>query len=314
MSELESGLLRHAEVVEAAEASEGASSSAPTAGQLLKQARLKSGLTLDELGVRVKVTVARLQALEEDRIADWPNINVLRAAASTVCRHVHLDPSVILERLPKAEKIQLTVAGPEASVGIRDRGGFTLRRPEGSGRLPLVLIAVVLVLLAAIIYFGPTLGAWADQVFAREAPTPAPSVVGSVTDPVLPPDAGPTDTRVGVVSPESTASMPTAVAPVVAAAPAASAPSRVASTASVATPEPLVVIKAKGLTWIAVSDAKGVTLLRKTLSAGQTASASGALPLWVVVGRADNAEVLVRGEAVMLEPSVPDNVARFKVQ
>jgi cytoskeleton protein RodZ len=77
----------------------------------------------------------------------------------------------------------------------------------------------------------------------------------------------------------------------------------------------MVVIKAKGLTWIAVTDSKGVTLLRKTLSAGETASASSvALPLWVVVGRADNAEVQVRGETVTLEPSVPDNVARFKVQ
>ena len=73
-------------------------------------------------------------------------------------------------------------------------------------------------------------------------------------------------------------------------------------------------IKAKGLTWIAVSDAKGVTLLRKTLAAGETASATGILPLWVVVGRADNAEVLVRGEAVKLEPTAQDNVARFKVQ
>jgi len=32
------------------------------------------------------------------------------------------------------------------------------------------------------------------------------------------------------------------------------------------------------------------------------------------VGKADNAEVSVRGEAVTLQPSVPDNVARFKVQ
>ena len=79
----------------------------------------------------------------------------------------------------------------------------------------------------------------------------------------------------------------------------------------------MLVFKARGLTWVAVTDAKGVSLLRKTLAAGETANAnaaSAALPLWVVVGRADKIDVEVRGQRLKLEPSAPDNVARFKVQ
>ncbi len=318
MSDLAPGLLRHAEGADAADVPAGATPLMPTAGQLLKQARLRSGLTLEELAARVKVTVARLQSLEDDRTEAWPNVNVLRAAAATVCRHVQLDPAMILDRLPKAEKIQLTVAGPEAKVGIRDRNGFTLRHGAGTGRLPALLVGAALLLLAALVYFGSTLLTWTDHVLEREAPSAVPSVAGAVTDPVLPPDAEPTDTRVGVAAVESAAAKPVASVPV-AAAPLASvavrsAPAASSAAGSATVQEPLVVIKAKGLTWIAVSDARGVTLLRKTLSAGETASASGALPLWVVVGRADNADVSVRGEAVTLEPSVPDNVARFKVQ
>ena len=308
MSDLAPGLLRHAEGADAADVPAGAAPLVPTAGQLLKQARQRSGLTLEELAARVKVTVARLQSLEDDRTEAWPNVNVLRAAAATVCRHVQLDPAMILDRLPKAEKIQLTVAGPEAKVGIRDRNGFTLRHGAGTGRLPALLVGAALLLLAALVYFGSTLLTWTDHVLEREAPSAVPSVAGAVTDPVLPPDAEPTDTRVGVAAVESAAAKP--VAPV----PVRSAPAASSAAGSATVQEPLVVIKAKGLTWIAVSDARGVTLLRKTLSAGETASASGALPLWVVVGRADNADVSVRGEAVTLEPSVPDNVARFKVQ
>jgi len=300
MSDPGSGLLRREAGVDLADVQTGAEPADRTAGQMLKQARLRSGLTLEELGARVKVTVARLQAMEEDRIEAWPNINVLRAAASGVCRHVQLDPAVILDRLPKAEKIQLTGAGPEAQVGFRDRGGFTLRRTEGTGRGPYVMVAAALLLITALIYSGSPLWAWAEHLFERNVAAPALLVAGSVTDPILPPDAGPTDTRVGVSKAESIA--PVALVPAL------------PSSSSAESQVPLVVVKAKGLTWIAVSDANGVTLLRKTLSAGQSASASGALPLWVVVGKADNAEVSVRGEAVTLQPSVPDNVARFKVQ
>ncbi len=314
MSDIEPGLLRHTESGDAADSPAGAPASGPTAGQMLMQARLRSGLTLEQLGARVKVSVLRLQALEEDRIDAWPNINGLRAAAATVCRHVQLDPVVILDRLPKAEKIMLTVGGPEAAVGIRDGGAFTLRRDTGAASTPLwVAMAAATLLIAGLVYGGPRGMEWAAHFFDREASAAAPSVTGAVTDPVLPPDAGPTDTRVGVAAPEPSASatVPVAVPPLPVASAAPALP--LASGANVQ--EPLVVIKAKGQTWISVSDANGVTLLRKTLLAGETASArTGELPLWVVVGRADNAEVQVRGATVTLEPSVPENVAKFKVQ
>jgi len=315
MSDIDPGLLRSTDNDDSDAAPVASISSSSTAGQLLRQARLRSGLTLEQLAERVKVNVARLQALEEDRFEAWPNTNGLRAAAATVCRHVQLDSAVILDRLPKAEKIQLIVAGPESNTGIQDSSGFTLRRNKGGDGMPMgVAIAAAILLIAALVYWSPRGMDWAGRVFDREAPAAVPSVSGAVTDPVLPPDAGPKDTRVGAPPPEASASKAELAAPALAS-PGPSASSVLPAATVAKSPEPMVVIKAKGLTWIAVSDAKGVTLLRKTLSAGETASASStALPLWVVVGRADNAEVQVRGETVTLEPSVPDNVARFKVQ
>jgi len=302
-------MLRHAEGLDAANELVHASNRFPTAGQLIKQARLRAGLSLEELSARVKVNVLRLQALEDDQIEAWPNVNVLRAAASSVCRHVKLDPVVILDQLPKAEKIRLPLSEPVGQAGFHGRGVFTLRRSEGSGAsLSLMALALAFLLIAALLFWETPLMDWANHVLERGAPTMVPSAAGPVTEPVLPPDAGPTDTRIGPSAPEPAASTPLASLP------AATSPSATASATGAASQEPMVVIKAKGLTWIAVSDAKGVTLLQKTLAAGQIASASGALPLWVVVGRADNAEVLVRGEVMKLEPSVPDNVARFKVQ
>ena len=76
----------------------------------------------------------------------------------------------------------------------------------------------------------------------------------------------------------------------------------------------VVVFQPRGETWVEVKDANGVVALRKTLAAGETASASGALPLSVVVGRADSTVVEVRGKAFDLAPVSRDNVARFEVK
>jgi cytoskeleton protein RodZ len=57
-----------------------------------------------------------------------------------------------------------------------------------------------------------------------------------------------------------------------------------------------------------------VVQLRKTLAAGESAFASGALPLAVVVGRIDVTEVSVRGKAFSLAGLSKDNVARFEVK
>jgi cytoskeleton protein RodZ len=76
------------------------SDASATAGQLLHNARQAASLSLEELAARVKVPVARLQALEDDRFDSWPDMNVVRAVAAGICRHVRLDPAVVLSRLP----------------------------------------------------------------------------------------------------------------------------------------------------------------------------------------------------------------------
>jgi cytoskeleton protein RodZ len=76
----------------------------------------------------------------------------------------------------------------------------------------------------------------------------------------------------------------------------------------------VVTLKAKGETWVEVTDSKGVVQVRKILAAGEVASASGAMPLSVVIGRADMTSVEVRGQAFSLDAISKDNVARFEVK
>jgi cytoskeleton protein RodZ len=110
---------------------------------------------------------------------------------------------------------------------------------------------------------------------------------------------------------------PTPLAAVVASTPAiappVAAPAPVAA-ASQAMPAGIVTFRAKGESWVEVTDAKGTVVLRRTLTAGEVAGASGALPLAAVVGKADLTQVQVRGQAFDLNAVARDNVARFEVK
>ena len=61
-------------------------------------------------------------------------------------------------------------------------------------------------------------------------------------------------------------------------------------------------------------DANGVVQLRRILATGETVGVSGALPLAVVVGRADVTDIQVRGKPFDLAAVSKENVARFEVK
>jgi cytoskeleton protein RodZ len=74
------------------------------------------------------------------------------------------------------------------------------------------------------------------------------------------------------------------------------------------------VFRAKGPSWVQVVDAKGTMVFRKLMEPGETAGASGALPLAVTVGSVKETEVQVRGKPFDLASVSRDNVARFEVK
>ena len=62
------------------------------------------------------------------------------------------------------------------------------------------------------------------------------------------------------------------------------------------------------------TDAHGKNVYRKLMAAGESASASGALPLSVTVGNAEATSVQVRGQGYDLAPVTHGHVARFQVK
>ena len=73
-------------------------------------------------------------------------------------------------------------------------------------------------------------------------------------------------------------------------------------------------LTARGNSWVEVTDAKRVVIVRKTMVAGESQNLGGSLPLTIVLGRANLLDVQVRGTALDLAPVTKDNVARFEVK
>lgn len=270
---------------------------APSVGQQLQRARLDLGMSLESLSARLKVSVPRLQAFENNQFEKGHNLHSGRAMVASVARFLGLDAQALLAQLP-----QPTPQGPapgmhEAAGGFAKETRRTMLRDAPGPVSPVWWIALVLLLLAGLIYFYPQIAQIAQMgQAALTAAAPQPSAPAAPATQPEPQDAA--------VQAMPAASMPEAPA-------LPTALDRGASTLKLA--QPVLVFKARGSTWIEVTDAKGAVLLRRTLAASEAAEVLGDLPLVVVVGRADHTDVWLRGVLFSLETHTQDNVARFKV-
>lgn len=301
------------------EASEGSpvaveQAAGPSAGTLVRQAREAAGLQVDALAVALKVTVKQIEALEADRWDLLPDAVFARALAASICRNLRIDPAPVLARLPQAApRLSPRGAGLNEPFRTSNHGsgpdlGAYLSRPVVLGVLALMLGALVLVLLPV------PKDAASDEASAQGAPAAAPAA-----------PAAPASAVAGVQLLSEVVPAPAAPAPVVAgpvSAPVATPAPASPPVVSVATPAPAVAASADGVlsfsasadSWIKVTDARGAVVLSRLLKPGESAGASGALPLSVVVGRADATRVQVRGRPMDLGPLTRENIARFEVK
>ena len=305
-----------------------------SAGGLLRQAREAAGLHIAALAVSLKVPVKKLEALEADRFDLLPDTVFIRALASSVCRTLKIDVAPVLERLPQTSGPKLTYQGAAINAPFRAPGDgprpaawAQLSRPAVLAGLALLLGALVLIFLPAV---KPEVNEKKPELLSSggnfEPPKSAgflmpTNAVGGDATRANTADAANTPSATAAPGADFLATKPQAPAvafdglAVSPSAPGASAVQiNAVATSATAAVNGLVVFTAKGSTWIEVIDSKGQVVLRRTLNSGETASASGALPLTAVVGRADATQVQVRGKAFDLSAFSKDNVARFEVR
>ena len=305
-----------------------------TAGVLLRQAREAARMQLPVMAATLKVPQHKLEALEADDYAAFPDHVFMRALAMGMCRTLHIDAESVLAKLPRTEIKSLAKTGPGINEAVKVRSSFKVTgTPLDSGNSSSRKIAAgVLILLAAAaaVYFVP-FQQMVDGADGPGAPAPAQAQSGQVAvvsapaaEPLAQAEGGaqassatPAAPVTEPVSVAAAAGMPgdgtAASAPASAAAAQTAAPAAEAATPATGTGGLLVLKVNTGQSWVKVKDATGKVVLEKTLSKDESATAEGQLPLSVIVGNAKGTQVTVRGEPFDIS-STRDNVARFEVK
>ena len=268
-----------------------------TAGSLLRAAREREGLHIAALAVFMKVPLRKLEALEADRLDLLPDAVFVRALAASVCRSLKIDAAPVLELLPTGAPPRLDADHRGINTPFDVPGQATdvsfLRRlfaPPG-------LMVLALIVAAAIVYFYPAASKDSKVSDTLQAVVKA-VTPEAIESPVVP-----------VQSASSSVSV-VAMTPMIPDIKVAEAAISAGNTHQ----DNLLQFKANGTAWVQVTDAKGVQLLSRTLLTGDVVGVNGALPITVVVGRADLIRVELRGKPYDLGAIAQNNVARFEVK
>ena len=279
-------------------ADDQAQRSAAAAGAMLRRARENAGLHVAAMAMSLKVPVKKLEALEAGRIDLLPDPTFARGLAASICRGLKLDPKPVLDLMPHYAGVHRVVEPPAINTRFQPASGDTGAR-SGAMRPSPVMLAVLLFLLAALaIYFFPA--TTPDESASGDAPA-------ALLEPLPPPTAP-------AAEPAAAASVPLALPAPAVADPTPPAPAPLAGASAAANAAQIMVFHARAESWVQVTDATGAVTLRRTMQANETASAAGALPLNVVVGRIDAVQVQLRGQTMDLTSVAKNNVARFEVK
>ncbi|WP_051303279.1 helix-turn-helix domain-containing protein [Comamonas composti] len=317
-----------------------------TAGQLLRQMREAAGQSQAGLAASLKVQPAKLQALESDDHAAFSDHVFMRALALGVCRSLRADAKPVLDLLPQGMPKGLSPGQAGINKPIKERSFKGVGAPVSTERNTSKVVFVVLLLLAAAagVYFFPSdLGQ--DKELQNEAAAqvegsapvaaagdaqsdaqsssapPEPTAVqqaaqaGAGVQPVTEPVPAGSATNPGADAGSSVSASAAAMASSLQSAPSPAAAQAVPQAADkAATGDELLLIRASAESWVQVKNGHGQVVEQKTLAVGESLTASGVLPLSVVIGNAGAVQVSVRGQAMDLAAIARSNVARFEVR
>lgn len=317
---------------------EAAPSQVVSAGQLLREAREGRHMSIQALASALKVPVAKLQALEDDRWDLLSDVVFARAVALSICRVLQIDAAQIVALLPKAGVSKLSTNPEGINTPFKDK---TLRSSMSSGSdssrgraVKLLAVLAIMVVGGAGLYFVPQ---WTQSeggvaavtegnadiassalVSAMESVQSAPAVAAPVAVTTVAPAAQETASAPALAVsalPETTAAAEAAPStPTAAVQPPAATPAVVAADTSAASAKGGLRIAVAEQAWVQVRNAQQQVVMEKIMQAGDVYESDAARPLSVVIGNASVSSVEIDGVALDLARSSKNNVARFEVK
>jgi cytoskeleton protein RodZ len=156
-----------------------------TAGTLLRQSREDHGFKLDVLAHALRVSPAKLEALEADRLDDLPDTMFARALALAVCRQLKMEAAPVMALLPGQDVSRLA---PKNERGL----DFPLERPsflpQSSFLVVVRLFTPIRWAALAILVLALVLGLWPEihgLLVFKDEPAHVPVVVPAIALPSI---------------------------------------------------------------------------------------------------------------------------------
>jgi cytoskeleton protein RodZ len=278
------------------------------AGEALSAAREAAGRNVEELAAQLKVSPAKIAALESGDWSALPDETFARALLRSCCKALRIDAAPLLALLPGVPAVVNPVEAAQTGDSAvtmpqrpLPRGGSAGGRPRGLWWLALLLVAV-----AAAVYFWPAYAPLLGGLRGGANPSGAETAVEPASA-VAPPAAA---------SAVLTPTPPASAVPASAAAPAASVPQSPASApaAPASGAAAALQLQSSAPSWVEVRSKGGKVVFSQTVQPGapQTLSVPAAsAPLIVVVGNAPQTTLVYAGKSVDLAAKTHANVARL---
>lgn len=272
------------------------------AGGLMRAERQRQGLHIAALAASMKVTQAKLEALEAERFDELPDLTFVRALARSVCRTLKMDPAPVLARLPATNPVALERVDQGLNMPFRERPNRTDPVDWLPWRQPRFWLVVGLLVGAGLLVMGPK--TWWQSVVRPSvtALNRVPVETAADKSGLLPAELAASamaGTAVERVDLPATASSSSSVG--------SGAISGAIHTAAASVSDARV--RAIEQTWVQVSDAGGQVLFSRLLAAGESVDLTALAASRIRLGNARGSELTWRGQVVELAPSTRDNVA-----
>lgn len=294
-----------------------------SAGALLRMAREKKGLGLEEVVSKLKLSRRQIEALESDNFAELPGATFVRGFVRNYARVLEIDPDPILSLLECGPATVMPAMGQEPvaepkvppliKLPQRPGGGY----PRSRG-LPLrwIVGGVVLLLMAGVAVFLAQQSGLEPEVTLAPATQPAPLAEGPASTPAPVPMSEPVVPDAATVAPVGRGVLPE---PAMEAAPVAVEPPAAAEAPAAAAektdgPAGQLRLAFDGDSWVDIRDADGNKVVAKLYKPGGEETLSGKPPFRLVIGNAAQVKLFYNGQPVDLAAHVKVNVARLKLE
>ncbi|MFD7548121.1 helix-turn-helix domain-containing protein [Streptomyces sp. NPDC059578] len=234
----------------------------PSIGRVLKQARIESGLTVDEVSTATRVRIPIIHGIEQDDFSRCGGDVYARGHLRTLARAVGLDPAELLERFD-ADHGGRPAPTPAAPLFEAERIRPEPRRPNWTAAMVAAIVAVI-GFVGFTAFKGDGGGDNSRTPVAGSGSTPAGDTTKSKPKPADPkPD--PSGSAIAAVPQDKV-------------------------TVKVSAPD--------GRSWISAKDVNGRTLFDGTLEQGDSKTFQDKQQIDLVLGNAGAIDLFVNGKAI----------------